>query len=94
MTGVERSDAENYILHGITGSVNPGEVLALMGPSGGGKTTLLNILSGRVKFKSGTITYNDQPYTKPLRRRYLPMHDFHFSYFYVYKLLKQNFQMD
>ncbi|XP_059454070.1 ABC transporter G family member 22-like [Corylus avellana] len=67
--GVERSDAENYILHGITGSVNPGEVLALMGPSGGGKTTLLNLLSGRVKFKSGTITYNDQPYTKPLRRR-------------------------
>ncbi|KAE8100447.1 hypothetical protein FH972_018344 [Carpinus fangiana] len=65
----ERSDAENYILHGITGSVNPGEVLALMGPSGGGKTTLLNLLSGRIKFKSGTITYNDQPYTKPLRRR-------------------------
>ncbi|KAL5843803.1 hypothetical protein ACOSQ4_009761 [Xanthoceras sorbifolium] len=40
-----------------------------MGPSGGGKTTLLNLLSGRVKLDSGTITYNDQPYTKSLKQR-------------------------
>ncbi|KAB2603597.1 ABC transporter G family member 22-like [Pyrus ussuriensis x Pyrus communis] len=66
--GMKSSNAE-YILHGITGSVLPGEVLALMGPSGGGKTTLLNLLSGRVKLKTGTITYNDQPYTKFLKRR-------------------------
>ncbi|CAB4289194.1 unnamed protein product [Prunus armeniaca] len=66
--GVKSSNAE-YILHGISGSVLPGEVLALMGPSGGGKTTLLNLLSGRVKLNSGTITYNDQPYTKSLKRR-------------------------
>lgn len=68
--GMKSSNAE-YILHGITGSVLPGEVLALMGPSGGGKTTLLNLLSGRVKLKTGTITYNDQPYTKFLKRRYI-----------------------
>lgn len=67
--GVENSDIEKYILHGITGSVHPGEVLALMGPSGGGKTTLLNLLSGRVKSNSGTITYNDQPYANSLKRR-------------------------
>ncbi|XWS21756.1 hypothetical protein CRYUN_Cryun30bG0081400 [Craigia yunnanensis] len=67
--GEKNSDAEKYILHGITGLVHPGEVLALMGPSGGGKTTLLNLLSGRAKFDSGTITYNDQPYSKSLKRR-------------------------
>lgn len=67
---VKSSNAE-YILHGISGSVLPGEVLALMGPSGGGKTTLLNLLSGRVKLNSGTITYNDQPYAKSLKRRYI-----------------------
>ncbi|KAH7568028.1 hypothetical protein JRO89_XS07G0218100 [Xanthoceras sorbifolium] len=66
---VKSSDEDKYILHGITGSVHPGEVLALMGPSGGGKTTLLNLLSGRVKLDSGTITYNDQPYTKSLKKR-------------------------
>ncbi|GFS34734.1 ABC transporter G family member 27 [Actinidia rufa] len=64
-----QSDSERCILHGVTGSVRPGEVLALMGPSGGGKTTLLNLLSGRVKLKSGTITYNDQPYGKSLKQR-------------------------
>ncbi|GLT32175.1 hypothetical protein SLA2020_068610 [Shorea laevis] len=63
---MKSSGSKKYILHGITGSVHPGEVLALMGPSGGGKTTLLNLLSGRVKFNSGTITYNDQPYTRSL----------------------------
>ncbi|XP_022766301.1 ABC transporter G family member 22-like [Durio zibethinus] len=67
--GEKNSNAEKYILHGITGLVHPGEVLALMGPSGGGKTTLLNLLSGREKFDSGTITYNDQPYSKSLKWR-------------------------
>ncbi|KAF7830651.1 ABC transporter G family member 22-like [Senna tora] len=63
------SEEEKFILHGITGSVRPGEILALMGPSGGGKTTLLNILSGRIKLDSGSITYNDKPYTKSLKQR-------------------------
>lgn len=41
-----------------------------MGPSGGGKTTLLNLLSGRIKLNSGIISYNDQLYTKSLKKRY------------------------
>ncbi|XP_019174188.1 PREDICTED: ABC transporter G family member 22-like [Ipomoea nil] len=61
--------AEKCILQGVRGSVCPGEVLALMGPSGGGKTTLLNLLSGRAKINQGTITYNDNPYNKSLKQR-------------------------
>lgn len=68
--GVKSSTAR-CLLQGITGSVNPGEILALMGPSGGGKTTLLNVLSGRAKLNGGTVTYNDQPYTKSLKQRYI-----------------------
>uniref|UniRef100_A0A1D1YL65 ABC transporter G family member 22 n=1 Tax=Anthurium amnicola TaxID=1678845 RepID=A0A1D1YL65_9ARAE len=66
-----RTTTEKEILNGITGSVSPGEVLALMGPSGGGKTTLLNLLSGRIGTNAcdGSITYNDQPYSKSLKRR-------------------------
>ncbi|GAB4861153.1 hypothetical protein Ancab_036310 [Ancistrocladus abbreviatus] len=61
--------AEKYILQGVSGSVNPGEILALIAPSGGGKTTLLNLLSGRLKINSGTITYNGQPYSKSFKQR-------------------------
>ena len=36
------------ILTGISGVCTPGQLLAIMGPSGAGKTSLLDILAGRV----------------------------------------------
>lgn len=62
---------EKQILHGISGSVLPGEVLALMGPSGSGKTTFLNILGGRCDFPNveGNLSFNGLPYSKALKRK-------------------------
>ena len=60
---------DKEILHGVTGSVLPGEVLAMMGPSGSGKTTFLSLLGGRAQgVTTGSVTYNGLPYNKGLKR--------------------------
>lgn len=43
-------------LHSINFKLVAGEVMAIMGPNGGGKSTLLNILSGKLKNDSGEFT--------------------------------------
>ncbi|KAI3383280.1 hypothetical protein SNEBB_009975, partial [Seison nebaliae] len=62
---------DKQILHGIWGRAKPGEMLAIMGPSGGGKTTLLNCISGRTSMKvSGELYANGIPINKQIRRRF------------------------
>ncbi|KAG2394797.1 hypothetical protein LR48_Vigan09g093300 [Vigna angularis] len=63
-------DRYKRILKGITGSIGPGEILALMGPSGSGKTTLLRVIGGRlVDNVKGKVTYNDVRFNPALKRR-------------------------
>ncbi|KAL9655360.1 hypothetical protein ABK040_011201 [Willaertia magna] len=52
---------DRKILHSQSGSVAPGEILAIMGASGGGKTSLLNVLSQRTKASNGQVLVNGMP---------------------------------
>ncbi|CAK9824355.1 Protein scarlet [Anthophora retusa] len=50
------------LLNGVSGIVNSGMLMAIMGPSGAGKTTLLATISRRVKGKAtGDVLLNGKP---------------------------------
>ncbi len=51
---------EKTILKGLSLSIKPGEVHAIMGPNGAGKSTLGNVLSGRdgYEVESGEVLFN------------------------------------
>ncbi|TDB95478.1 ABC transporter ATP-binding protein [Actinomadura sp. 7K534] len=51
------------VLRGVGFSAAPGEVVALLGPNGVGKTTLLKTLSGLVQARSGTVTVGGRDVT-------------------------------
>ncbi len=52
------------VLNGINLKIEPGEKVALVGASGGGKSTLVQVLIGLYPAKSGEIFYDDVPVTK------------------------------
>ncbi|MGP3967529.1 ABC transporter ATP-binding protein [Streptomyces sp. 6N223] len=54
-------DGRGDVLHGIDLSVRPGERLAVVGPSGAGKTTLGRLLAGIDAPRAGTVTVGRVP---------------------------------
>ena len=52
---------ENPVLNNLSFDMKAGEKLAFVGASGGGKTTLVQMLLGFYQADSGTILYNDKP---------------------------------
>ncbi len=51
--GLSHSFGDKKVLDNISFEVKQGEIFGLLGPSGAGKTTLINILTGQLKANSG-----------------------------------------
>ena len=52
-------------MHDLSFTLKSGELLAIMGGSGTGKTTLLSLLNGSIKPQQGTITINGHDISEP-----------------------------
>lgn len=56
--------ADLQVLRGVSLVVNEGEIVALFGPNGHGKSTLLKTISGLHPARGGEVRFNGQPITQ------------------------------
>jgi len=50
------------VLRGLNIEMKPGERVVVIGPSGGGKSTLLRVVMGLEEIQQGSVTFAGQPY--------------------------------
>lgn len=63
VNGISKSFGGNAALKNVSFRAEPGEVVALIGPNGSGKTTMLNIVSGFYRSDEGSIILGDDDVT-------------------------------
>lgn len=61
---------EPMVLNGVSLTIEPGTFIAITGPSGGGKTTLMKILMGLFEPTSGAIRLGDRPISSYRKGKY------------------------
>lgn len=65
LKGVSKSFGANPVLRDINLSIPQGEVTAIVGYSGAGKTTLINLIAGLTRPDTGTVRMKDEEITAP-----------------------------
>jgi sulfate transport system ATP-binding protein len=67
---VSKSFGDFHALRHVSVVIKPGQLTAVLGPSGGGKSTLLRVIAGLETPDSGTVIINDVDVTNtPARKR-------------------------
>ena len=61
LRNISKRFGDKQILSDFNLTIHEGKILAIVGPSGGGKTTLLRMLAGLEKIDSGEVFYNGEP---------------------------------
>ena len=61
LTGITKSYGGVHALRGIDMEVHRGEIVALVGDNGAGKSSLINVLSGNLRPDSGTYEVDGKP---------------------------------
>jgi len=82
---VKTKGGSRALLKGVTGEARSGEVLAIMGPSGAGKTCLINMLTLTTGpgIASGDVMLNGRPFTRSMFVQLageVPQHDNHWAF--------------
>jgi putative pyoverdin transport system ATP-binding/permease protein len=83
--GRPRPDEEGFILGPINLTLQPGEILFIIGGNGSGKSTLAKIITGLYKPLSGEIALDGQPLTKDNLDWYRQHFSAIFSDFYLFE---------
>ena len=60
LRNIHKRFGDKQILSDFNLTIHEGKILAIVGPSGGGKTTLLRMLAGLEKIDSGEVFYNGE----------------------------------
>nr|WP_108658674.1 ABC transporter ATP-binding protein [Acuticoccus kandeliae] len=63
LDGVSAGYGAATVLHGVSLDLKPGEIVAVLGKNGMGKTTLLKTIMGFLKAATGSITLDGKPIT-------------------------------
>ena len=70
LKNITKSFGDAPVLNGISLALDKGRIMSILGPSGGGKTTLLNIILGITDATGGQILFDGEDLTRvPMEKR-------------------------
>lgn len=75
LRGVAFSYGDSPVLESVDLSVCAGEFISVIGPNGGGKTTLLRLMLGQLSPQAGTVRiFGEPPVSQRMHMGYTPQH--------------------